>query len=144
MAELPDARSGLPKPIERTLVRPYADTALHRVGVAAAVRALGVLVRKHPRAAVNMFGAAIVQAGRTGFAEVKKKLTPARKRRPAAPALKRQPARQPAVNTAPPGDPEPVPPSNALPELDKKQLRALLKALEEDADGRDRATTPPS
>ena len=116
MAKLPDARSGLPKPIERTLVRPYSDTALHRVGVAAAVRALGVLVRKHPRAALDMAGAALLQAGRTGYAEVKGKLLPAAPEPPPEPSA----------------DPSPPPAK-----LDKEQAHALRKALEKEADDKD-------
>lgn len=71
---LPDAHSGLPKPVERLLMRPYADSARGRIGASAALRALGVLVRKHPKAAFDMVTAGAAQAGRTGLTEIKGKL----------------------------------------------------------------------
>ncbi|WP_309085300.1 hypothetical protein [Chelativorans sp.] len=105
MPDLPDAHSGLPKPIERRLIRPHAETAAGRVGASAAVRALGVLLRKHPRAALDMFGAALAQAAHAGAGEVKRKF---RKKNPA--------------DDAPP---EP-------PKLDKRKLKELEKALREE------------
>ncbi|MGK6316082.1 hypothetical protein [Neorhizobium sp. DT-125] len=54
----------------------YGKTAAGRVGTAAMLRALSVLVRHHPRAALDMAGAGLKQAGRSGFEEVKEALTP--------------------------------------------------------------------
>ncbi len=58
--------TGLPGPVERRLVNRYGRTAAGRVGLAAAVKALSVLIRRHPRAAVDMAAAAAVKAGRVG------------------------------------------------------------------------------
>lgn len=71
---LPDAHSGLPRPVERLLMRPYAETAKGRIGASATLRALSVLVRKHPKAAFDMLRAGATQAGRTGLGEIKGKL----------------------------------------------------------------------
>ena len=113
--ELPDARSGLPKPLERRLIRPYADTFLHRVGAAAAVRALGVLVRKHPRTALELLGAALAQAGRTGLAEVKRKVAPNKAETVAGEAAEAAPDAA----------------AQAEPSIDKRQLKVLRQALKE-------------
>lgn len=71
---IPEARSGLPKFVERRLLEPYSDTVVHRVEGAAVVRALGVLVRKHPRAGLDMLGSGLAQAGRVGWGEIKRKI----------------------------------------------------------------------
>lgn len=102
--ELPDARSGLPKPLERRLLRAYADTALHRMGAAAVLRALGVLVRKHPGAAFDAARAAIAQAGRVGYGELKHALLGRREQ-----------------------------PSPESPRLGKRKLRRLRKMLDGEA-----------
>ena len=75
---LPDAHSGLPKPVERLLMRPYAGSARGRIGASATLRALGVLVRRHPKAAFDMLRAGAAQAGRIGLGEIKGKLFPRR------------------------------------------------------------------
>jgi hypothetical protein len=84
----PEARSGLPRPIERRLMRHYGRTPAGRIRLAAALRALGVLVRHHPKAALEALGAGAVQAGRVGVQELTRKLRrydragPGRARRP--------------------------------------------------------------
>ena len=52
----------------------YGKSAAGRVGAAAVLRALGVLVRHHPRAAVSVAGAGLKEAGRAGIGEIKEKL----------------------------------------------------------------------
>ncbi|WP_254027226.1 hypothetical protein [Mesorhizobium ventifaucium] len=64
----------MPKFVERRLLQPYSDTILHRVEGAAAVRALGVLIRKHPRTALDMLGSGLAQAGLVGIREIKNKI----------------------------------------------------------------------
>jgi hypothetical protein len=108
---IPDARSGLPKPLERRLLKPYADTMMHRMEAAAAVRALGVLIRKHPRAALDMLGSGLAQAGRVGIKELKRKFSRAPRK-----------AERPAPIEAP--RPE-------MAKLTKKELRKLCRALAE-------------
>ena len=103
--KLPDAHSGLPKPIEQRLVSPYSDTFLGRVGAAAVVRALGVLVRKHPRAALHIAGAGALQAAKTSYSETKKAIF----------------GRSSEMSAEQP---------RALTKVDKKKLRELRKLLE--------------
>ena len=64
------ARSGLPRPVERWLLRRHDDTALHRITATAVLRAAGVLLRRHPRAALDVVGAGAMQAGRAALSEV--------------------------------------------------------------------------
>jgi hypothetical protein len=71
---LPDARTHLPKPIERRLLKPYEETLSGRVAAAATLRALSVLFRKHPKAAFHALAAGAVQAGRTGATEARNKI----------------------------------------------------------------------
>lgn len=54
----------------------YGKTAAGRIGTAAMLRALSVLIRHHPGTALDMAGAGLKQAGRSGWAEVKDALTP--------------------------------------------------------------------
>ena len=72
--DLPDARSHLPRPVERRLLKPYAGSALGRVTSGSALRALSVLVRKHPKAALHVFASGTATAGRIGWSEVRHKL----------------------------------------------------------------------
>jgi hypothetical protein len=106
--KIPDAHSGLPKPIEQRLVSPYSDTFLGRVGAAAVVRALGVLVRKHPRAALHIAGAGALQAAKTSYAETKKAIF----------------GRSCETSAEQP---------RAMTKVDKKKLRQLRKLLEKNA-----------
>jgi hypothetical protein len=66
----------LPQPIERMVLRRYKGSAGSRLGAAVTLRALGVLLRDHPKAALDMAGAGLAQAGRSGFEEVKKAVLP--------------------------------------------------------------------
>jgi hypothetical protein len=43
------------------------------------LKALGVLVRRHPKTALEMAGAGLGEAGRVGFQEVKAAVMPSRK-----------------------------------------------------------------
>lgn len=72
MSEPPDARSGLPKAVEHRLTD--RQTATGRIGAAALLRAMNVLVRQHPRAALHMFGAGIAQAARASVWEIRQRL----------------------------------------------------------------------
>jgi hypothetical protein len=71
---VPDLDTGLPHALERRLIRRYGRSAGGRMRLAAAVRALVVLVRRHPRAALDMAGAGMVQASRTGVRELTARL----------------------------------------------------------------------
>ena len=53
------ARSGLPRPVERWLLRRHDETALQRITSTAVMRALGVLLRHYPGAAAGVLGAAL-------------------------------------------------------------------------------------
>jgi hypothetical protein len=68
--------SGLPRPIERMVLRRYKGSAGSRLGAAVTLRALGVLLRDHPKTALEIAGASLAQAGRSGFDEVKKAVLP--------------------------------------------------------------------
>ena len=74
--------TGLPRPVERRLVRRYGKTATGRMTLAAAVKALSVLVRRHPKAALDMAAAAALKAGRVGVQGLTERL--GRLERPAA------------------------------------------------------------
>jgi len=58
--------TGLPAPLERRLIDRYGRTASGRITLAAAAKALSVLLKRHPRAALDMAAAAAVKAGRVG------------------------------------------------------------------------------
>jgi hypothetical protein len=68
--------------------RRLARGPLGRVGLAAALQALGALVRRHPRAALDMLTSGAAAAGRVGAEELSARLRPA-----ARPAVRRRPAR---------------------------------------------------
>jgi hypothetical protein len=72
--EAPDLDTGLPRALERRLARRYGRSAGRRVRLAAALRAIVVLVRRHPRAVLDMAGAGMVQASRTGVRELTARL----------------------------------------------------------------------
>lgn len=120
---IPDARSGLPKSIERRLVAPYADSFLGRISAAASVRALGVLIRKHPKAALHMVGAGLAQAARTGWTETKR-------------AIVDRPAH--------PGTAEISEPEHRVTKLDKRKMRQLRRILEEQTQAARWEEDPPS
>jgi hypothetical protein len=61
-----DALTGLPKRVDRRLARRYGKTATGRMKLAAAAKALSVLLRRHPKAALDMAAAAALAAGRVG------------------------------------------------------------------------------
>lgn len=105
---------GLPRAVERRIVHHLSDTALGRIEAAAAIRALGVLVRRHPGAAADALGAGLVHAGRAGVAELRRRLDEPR----ATPAPR--PAR-----------------------LTGKDRRRLIRALKRDARGPGDAPSPP-
>jgi|GEM_PF-6856957 len=54
----------------------FGKSAGARVGTAAFLSALRVLVRKHPAVAMEMAGVGLKKAGATGIAEVKARLHP--------------------------------------------------------------------
>ena len=62
--------TGLPRVVERRVLKRYGGTKARRVGIAATVKALSVLLRKHPRAALDMATAAALQASRAGVREM--------------------------------------------------------------------------
>ena len=69
-----DAIAHLPEALESRLLKPFAGSAGSRIGASAALKALKVLVRRHPEAALDMAGAAALQAGRAGVSEIRKAL----------------------------------------------------------------------
>lgn len=119
---LPDAHSGLPKPVERLLMRPYAGSATGRIGASATLRALGVLVRKHPKAAFDMLRAGAAQAGRTSFGEIKGKLFP-RKAEDGAQEVARELVEETRLRLTE--------------ELGEDELRKIRKMLDEETPARD-------
>jgi hypothetical protein len=89
-----EARSGLPPVLERALMRRYGRTAAGRMRAAGALRALGVLLRRHPKAAAEALGAGVLRAGRVGVADLAARLSkraprPARQPRPTRAELRR-------------------------------------------------------
>jgi histone H3/H4 len=58
--------TGLPRPVDRRLARRYGKSATGRMKLAAAAKALSVLLRRHPKAALDMAAAAALAAGRVG------------------------------------------------------------------------------
>jgi hypothetical protein len=52
------------------LLKPHGDTLFGRIGSAGALRSASVLVRHHPRAALHVAGAGVLQAGKAGIEEV--------------------------------------------------------------------------
>jgi hypothetical protein len=73
MAKTPAARTHLPRALERRLLKPYAGSMLGRVASGAVARALSVLLRKHPRAALHAVAAGFAAAGRIGWGEARTK-----------------------------------------------------------------------
>jgi len=83
-----EALTGLPAPVEKRLINSYGRTARGRISIAAAAKALSVLLRRHPGAALDMAAAAAVKAGRVGvhtLVERLEQLGPARQ-----PTIKRR------------------------------------------------------
>ena len=74
-AEVPDLDTGLPPALERRLARRYGRSAGRRMRLAAALRAIVVLVRRHPQAVLDMAGAGMIQASRTGVRELTARLS---------------------------------------------------------------------
>jgi hypothetical protein len=70
-----EAKSGLPRHVERQLMRHYGQTPAGRIRLAAVLRALGVLARRHPKATLDALGAGAVQAARTGVRELNQRLS---------------------------------------------------------------------
>ncbi|WP_420962378.1 hypothetical protein [Brucella sp. IR073] len=67
---MPETRSGLPHFLEKRLAGNTGDSAFARMMAAGKLRAIGVLVRKHPRAVFDALSAGIWQAGRVGVDEL--------------------------------------------------------------------------
>jgi hypothetical protein len=68
------AGSGLPRPVERALMRRYGATTAGRMKAAGVMRALVVLLGRHPRAALDMAGAGLLQASRVGVRDLTRRL----------------------------------------------------------------------
>jgi hypothetical protein len=79
--------TGLPRPVERRLMKRYGSGTARRMGLAAALKALTVLVKRHPRAALDAAAAAAISAGRVGVQGLTERV--ARLDRGAAPAARR-------------------------------------------------------
>ena len=71
---VPEARSGLPRPLERRLMKRYGRHRRRADQAGRGAQGAGVLVRHHPRAALEMLGAGAIQAGRAGVQELTRKL----------------------------------------------------------------------
>jgi hypothetical protein len=70
LKRVPHARTGLPRSLERRLLKPYADTLFGRIWSAGALRSISVLVRHHPRAALHVVGSGVLEAGKASLEEV--------------------------------------------------------------------------
>jgi hypothetical protein len=57
--------------LERVVVGHYGNSAGKRIGLTALLAAVGILLRKHPRAALHMAAAGVAGAGRAGIHELK-------------------------------------------------------------------------
>lgn len=123
----PQARSGLPGPLERRLLKPYCGSATGRVGASAVLRALSVLVRRHPRAALDALWAGAVQAGRTGLQEARHTLAP---------------PSQPADPPLPPGEREEAR-RELFERLGRRELRQLRKFVAKAQRRRPGSDAPP-
>ena len=110
---IPHVHSGLPRPLERRLMRKYGRTTAGRMKMAAALRALAVLIGRHPRAALDMAGAGLVQAGRVGVQDLTRRLSRFDRRA-----------------EAPEAEPRPT--------LTRRELRRFRKMLDADAQRRRR------
>ena len=73
---IPRAESGLPRPLERAVMRRYGKTTGSKMKTAGMLRALGVLLRRHPKAALDAAGAGVLQAGRVGVQDLTRRLSP--------------------------------------------------------------------
>ena len=67
-------RAGRPGRIEGRLLSRYGRTTPARLGLAAVVKAVAVLVRRHPRAALDAAAAGLVHAGRVGVHDLTERL----------------------------------------------------------------------
>jgi hypothetical protein len=70
LKRVPHAHTGLPRSLERRLLKPYADTLFGRIWSAGALRSVSVLLRRHPRAALHVVGSGVLQAGKAGIEEI--------------------------------------------------------------------------
>jgi len=61
-----EAITGLPRPLDRRLVKRYGQSTPARIKLAAGMKALSVLLRRHPGAALDMAAAAALKAGQLG------------------------------------------------------------------------------
>jgi hypothetical protein len=77
---LPETRSGIPHFLENRLVGNTGDSAFARMIAAGKLRAIGVLLRKHPGAVFDALSAGIWQAGRVGVEELRSTVTSNRMR----------------------------------------------------------------
>ena len=87
--------TGLPAPLERRLIDRYGRTASGRITLAAAAKALSVLLKRHPGAALDMAAAAAVKAGRVGVHTLAERLEHLATLRPTA--IKRRPLSRPEL-----------------------------------------------
>ena len=109
---------GLPRPLERYLLRGHDRTLAQRMKSAAAVRAIGVLVRHHPGAVAEALGAGVVRAGRVGVSELRDSLE----------------RRERKALSAPEGDEPPaVPRRRRGAPLSPEDRRRLIRFLEQEA-----------
>ena len=83
------AVTGLPAPVERRLMDRHGRTVPARIALAAAVKALSVLVKRHPGAALDMAAAAAVKAGRVGIHALVERLEPLESSEPRTRKLRR-------------------------------------------------------
>jgi hypothetical protein len=70
----------LSRAIKARLLKRFGGTARSRIGASAGLRALSVLLKRHPDAALDMAGAAALDAGRSGLSELKRLLVRKRSR----------------------------------------------------------------
>ena len=54
----------------------YGKSPAGRIAASSMLRAVGVLIRHHPKAALDMAGSGLKEAGRSGIKEIKKAMQP--------------------------------------------------------------------
>jgi hypothetical protein len=109
--------------LERAVVHHYGRSAGKRIGLTALLAAVGVLVRRHPRAALHMAAAGMAGAGRAGLHELKQLAPGHADDAPPPPLDRRAPADDPSSSAA----------RLPRPRLSRRERQAFLRFLKQQA-----------